>query len=58
MHAIASRGIHIIGTEGAHPSWTGLEPWGRPLPGAGKPASPSRFRNGSGNPPGTFRGTQ
>jgi septum site-determining protein MinC len=40
MRAIASRGIHIIGTEGAHPSWTGLEPWGRPLPGAGKPGKP------------------
>src|SRR5580693_5276199 len=40
MHAIVSRGIHIIGTEGAHPSWTGLETWGRPLPGAGKPGKP------------------
>lgn len=40
MRAIASRGIHIIGLEGAHPSWTGLEPWGRPLPGAGRPGKP------------------
>ncbi len=40
MRAIASRGIHIIGMEGAHPSWPGLEPWGRPLPGAGKPGKP------------------
>lgn len=48
MRAIEARGIHIIGTEGAHPSWSGLEAWGRPLPGAGKgrpidpppPASP------------------
>jgi septum site-determining protein MinC len=40
MHAIVSRGIHIIGTEGAHASWTGLEAWGRPLPGAGKPGKP------------------
>ncbi len=31
-----SRGIHIIGTEGAHPSWTGIPAWGRPLPG-GRP---------------------
>ena len=30
------RGIHIIGTEGAHPSWTGIPAWGRPLPG-GRP---------------------
>jgi septum site-determining protein MinC len=40
MHAIVGRGIHIIGTEGAHASWTGLEAWGRPLPGAGKPGKP------------------
>jgi septum site-determining protein MinC len=40
MHAIASRGIHIIGTEGAHASWPGLEAWGRPLPGAGKATRP------------------
>src|ERR1700679_2587701 len=40
MRAIASRGIHIIGMEGAHPSWSGLEPWGRPLPGAGKAGKP------------------
>ena len=40
MHAIVSRGIHIIGMEGAHASWTGLEAWGRPLPGAGKPGKP------------------
>ena len=40
MHAIVSRGIHIIGMEGAHPSWRGLEAWGRPLPGGGKPGKP------------------
>jgi septum site-determining protein MinC len=40
LHAIAARGIHIIGTEGAHPSWPGLEPWGRPMLGAGKPGRP------------------
>jgi septum site-determining protein MinC len=40
LHAIAARGIHIIGTEGAHPSWDGLEAWGRPLPGGGKPGRP------------------
>jgi septum site-determining protein MinC len=37
LREIERRGIHIIGTEGAHPSWRGLEPWGRKLPGAGKP---------------------
>jgi septum site-determining protein MinC len=40
MHAIVDRGIHIIGTEGAHSSWPGLELWGRKLPGAGQPAKP------------------
>jgi septum site-determining protein MinC len=40
MQAIAGRGIHIIGTEGAHASWSGLEAWGRKLPGAGKAARP------------------
>ena len=40
MHAIVDRGIHIIGTEGAHASWPGLEAWGRKLPGAGQPAKP------------------
>ncbi len=32
------RGIHIIGSEGAHPSWTDIPAWGRPLPGGGRPA--------------------
>lgn len=36
--ALDSRGIHIIGTEGAHPSWTGIPAWGRPLPTGGRPA--------------------
>jgi septum site-determining protein MinC len=38
MHAIVDRGIHIIGTEGAHSSWPGLEAWGRKLPGGAQPA--------------------
>jgi septum site-determining protein MinC len=40
IRQIEQRGIHIIGTESAHPSWVGLEAWGRPLPGAGKPGRP------------------
>jgi septum site-determining protein MinC len=36
IRQIEQRGIHVIGTESAHPSWAGLEAWGRPLPGAGK----------------------
>ena len=40
LRDVADRGIHIIGTEGAHPSWPGLEAWGRPMPANGKPARP------------------
>jgi septum site-determining protein MinC len=40
IRQIEQRGIHIIGTESAHPSWTGLEVWGRPLPGAGRAGRP------------------
>jgi septum site-determining protein MinC len=40
MHAIVDRGIHIIGTEGAHSSWPGLEAWGRKLPGGSQAAKP------------------
>jgi septum site-determining protein MinC len=36
---LEERGIRVIGTEGAHPSWEGVETWGRPLPG-GKPDRP------------------
>ncbi len=38
--ALADRGIRIIGTEGAHPSWAGVEKWGGPIgtaKGAGRP---------------------
>ena len=31
ISAIATRGIRIIGTEGAHPSWRGVERWGGPI---------------------------
>jgi septum site-determining protein MinC len=40
IRQIEQRGIHVIGTESAHPSWAGLEAWGRPLPGAGKAGRP------------------
>lgn len=38
LRELEQRGIRIIGTEGAHPSWTGIEAWGRPLPSGGRPA--------------------
>jgi septum site-determining protein MinC len=34
------KGIHIIGTEGAHPSWDGVGRWGRPMAASSKPARP------------------
>src|ERR1700761_447751 len=37
LQLLEQRGIRIIGTEGAHPSWTGIEAWGRPLPVSSKP---------------------
>jgi septum site-determining protein MinC len=37
LHLLEHRGIRIIGTEGAHPSWEGIEAWGRPLPVSAKP---------------------
>ena len=50
-----SRGIHIIGTEGAHPSWTGIPAWGRPLPGGARPSReiepPSEPRPAAAPPP-------
>jgi septum site-determining protein MinC len=40
LQLLEQRGIRIIGTEGAHPSWAGIEAWGRPLPVSGKPGKP------------------
>jgi septum site-determining protein MinC len=37
LRQLEERGIRIIGTEGAHPSWKGIETWGRPLPSGGRP---------------------
>ena len=37
LQLLEQRGIRIIGTESAHPSWTGIEAWGRPLPVSSKP---------------------
>ena len=36
MGQLETRGIRVIGTEGAHPSWKGVETWGRPLPSGGR----------------------
>jgi septum site-determining protein MinC len=37
LQLLEQRGIRIIGTEGAHPAWAGIEAWGRPLPVSSKP---------------------
>ena len=37
LQMLEQRGIRIIGTESAHPSWAGIEAWGRPLPVSSKP---------------------
>jgi septum site-determining protein MinC len=37
LQLVEQRGIRIIGTEGAHQSWAGIEAWGRPLPVSSKP---------------------
>lgn len=37
LQLLEQRGIRIIGTESAHPSWEGIEAWGRPLPVSAKP---------------------
>jgi septum site-determining protein MinC len=37
LQLLERRGIRIIGTEGAHPSWEGIEAWGRPLPQSSRP---------------------
>ncbi|MEO9191424.1 MAG: septum site-determining protein MinC, partial [Acetobacteraceae bacterium] len=34
--AMAERGIRVIGTEGAHPSWRDVAKWGGPIGSAGK----------------------
>jgi len=34
IDSLRARGIRIIGTEGAHPSWKGVESWGQPLSGS------------------------
>jgi septum site-determining protein MinC len=57
LQLLERRGIRIIGTEGAHPSWEGIEAWGRPLPQSGKPgreiAAPEASQAATAPPPQT-----
>ncbi len=40
LHGLSERGIRIIGTEGAHPSWQGLEAWAPLHANSTRPARP------------------
>jgi len=40
LRSLHARGIRIIGTEGAHPSWQGLEAWAPLLANSARPARP------------------
>jgi len=40
LHKLSGRGIRIIGTEGAHPTWQGLEPWAPLHANTTRPARP------------------
>ena len=40
LESLRARGIRIVGTEGAHPSWQDVESWGRPLSGGSRTARP------------------
>ena len=51
IHALRARGIRIIGTEGAHPSWQGVEKWGPPLSGSRPAPSRRAARRGPGDRP-------
>jgi septum site-determining protein MinC len=54
LQLLEQRGIRIIGTEGAHPSWSGIEAWGRPLPVSakpGRPIEPPETKPGKAAPP-------
>jgi len=37
LQMLEKRGIRIIGTEGAHAAWPGIEAWGRPFAASTKP---------------------
>ena len=54
LQLLERRGIRIIGTEGAHPAWAGIEAWGRPLPASakpGRPIEPPEAQSGKAAPP-------
>jgi septum site-determining protein MinC len=51
LQLLEQRGIRIIGTEGAHPSWPGIEAWGRPLPANPRPGKPIELPEASPGQP-------
>lgn len=50
---LQTKGINIIGTEGAHPSWDGVERWGRPMPASTSPGRPVEIPAETPSPPPT-----
>jgi septum site-determining protein MinC len=52
LQLLEQRGIRIIGTEGAHPSWAGIEAWGRPLPANARPGRPIEIPETTAGSPG------
>jgi septum site-determining protein MinC len=53
VQLLEQRGIRIIGTEGAHPSWAGIEAWGRPLPANPRPGKPIELPEAQQSQPST-----
>lgn len=51
LDELEQRGIHIIGTEGAHPSWRGIKSWIRPLANTRASSKPVEIRAPSAKEP-------
>jgi len=57
LQRLNGRGIRIIGTEGAHPSWQGLEAWAPLHANSTRPARPIDVPDESRAPPASMEGT-
>jgi septum site-determining protein MinC len=57
LHKLSKRGVRIIGTEGAHPSWQGLEAWAPLHANSTRPARPIDVPDEKPNPA-TAQGAQ
>jgi septum site-determining protein MinC len=50
IQTLADRGVRIIGTEGAHPSWPGVAKWGGPIGPAGPASEGAASKKPAGRP--------